>query len=312
MNNRKNIFIKSQEFKNFLLIFPFMMLVFIFSYLPLYGWIYAFYNYIPGMKLSDCEFTGLKFFTMMFADEIQRTETIRVLKNTFGISFISLMTTPLSVIFALFLVEIKVGWFKKIVQTMTTLPNFLSWVLVYAFAFAMFSTDDGFVNRVLISLHLISEPINFLASDNNVWLTQIGYGIWKGLGWSAIIYLATISSIDNEMYEAAEIDGAGRFSVMWHITVPCLMPTYFVMLLLSIANFLNNGVQQFYVFQNAINKDYIEVLDLYVYNVGLKNGMSGFNYSFSTAIGILKSLVSVSLLFVVNFLSVKVRNQKIV
>lgn len=140
-----------------------------------------------------------------------------------------------------------------------------------------------------------------------VWLSMWLWGTWKGLGWSAIMYIAALTGIDQEQYEAAAVDGAGRMQKIWHITIPGLLPTYFVLLLLSIANLVNNGMEQYFVFQNAMNKEYIEVLDLYVYN----QGMVGINYSYSTAVSILKSIVSVTLLFVANMSSKLTRGESI-
>jgi len=292
----------------FLMAIPFIVLTLVFSYLPLYGWIYAFYDYRPGIPLFENEYVGFKFFADLLSDDIQRQDTIRVLKNTFGISFLSLATSPLPVIFAIFIMEIKNKSFKKIVQTATTLPNFISWILVYAVFFSMFSIDDGFVNRVLLNLNLISEPLNILGSGENVWIFQTLVSVWKTLGWSAIIYLAAITGIDQELYDAAKVDGAGRFSSIWHITVPGIMPTFFVLLLLSAANIINNGMEQYFVFQNPMTKDSIEVLDLYVYNQGIAN----IHYSLATAISVLKSLVSVALLFAINRLSKIVRGHSII
>ena len=295
-------------FRLFLLVLPLLILVFVFSYLPLYGWIYAFFDYKPGRDLFSCEFVGFQNFKMMFTDRYAIASIIRVMKNTLGMSFLGIVTSVLPMIFAILLSEIKAMPFRKTVQTLVTIPNFISWVLVYSIAYAMFSTSDGLVNRILVNSGALKEGINFLASGSHVWLTMIGYGIWKGLGWSAIIYIAALTSIDAEQYEAAKIDGAGRLQLILHITVPGLLPTFFVLLLLSIGNLLNNGMEQYFVFQNAMNKDAIEVLDLYVYN----QGMVGYHYSFATAVGLLKSVVSVILLFFANFMSKITRGESII
>lgn len=223
-------------------------------------------------------------------------------------SFLSILSSPLPVIFAICLMEMKTKRFRSLVQTLTTLPNFISWVLVYSIAWSIFSINDGFLNRFLMSANFISTEINFLASSNHVWLTMLGYSIWKTLGWNSIMYIAAITAIDSQQYEAAMVDGANRFQRIWHITVPGILPTYFVLLLLSIANFINNGMEQYYLFQNPMNKSAIEVLDLYVYNMG----MVGQNISYSTAVGVLKSLVSVGLLFFANGMSKVVRKESII
>ncbi|KQN98923.1 putative aldouronate transport system permease protein [Paenibacillus algorifonticola] len=291
----------------FLMALPFLVLAFLFSYLPLYGWIYAFYDYRPGIPLSASEFMGFDWFTSMISNEIQRQEVLRVLRNTFAISSLNIATSVLPVIFAVFLVELRSTRFKKIVQTLTTLPNFISWVLVYSFAFMLFSVDNGFLNNLLLDLGWISRPLNILASDDHTWMAMTLWSVWKGLGWGAIMYIAAITGIDQEIYEAARVDGAGRFRLMWHVTVPGIMPTFFVLLLLSIGNFINNGMEQFYVFQNAMNTNHIEVLDLYVYNIGMTNS----NFGFATAVSMLKSLVSLFLLFVANSMSKIIRGDSI-
>ena len=305
IKNKKEL---SQGVKLFLLILPFVVLSFIFSYLPLYGWVYALFEYRPPLRLSQCEFVGFKWFTLLFGNAMQIKQLLKVMRNTFAMSGLGVLVSVLPVMFAVFLTEIKTTWYKKTVQTFTTLPNFISWVLVYSVAFSLFS-NSGMVNNVLQSMGVISEPIKFLDSDNNTWLKMCFWGVWKGLGWSAIMYLAAISGIDQELYEAARVDGAGRFRLMWHITVPGLLPTYFVLLLLSIANFLSNGLDQYYVFQNAFNREHIQVLDLYVYNISMGGSNS---YSLATVISMLKSIISVTLLIGVNSFSKAVRGNSIV
>lgn len=293
--------------KLFLLIVPFLILSFLFSYFPLHGWIYALYDYRAPLKLSQCEFVGLKWFKTLFSNPTQVSQLMTVMKNTFAMSLLGIATSFLPVLFAVFLNEIKCKWFKNLVQTFTTLPNFISWTLVYSVAFCLFSTT-GMLNTVLQSIGLISEPLKILDSGEHVWLSMLLWNTWKGLGWGAIMYLAAIAGIDQELYEAARVDGAGRWHLIKNITIPSLMPTYFVMLMLSVANFLNNGMDQYYVFQNAFNKQSIQVLDLYVYNIG----MTGKSLSLATAIGVLKSAVSVTLLAIVNFVSKRTRGENII
>ena len=299
---------KSWEGKKlFLLILPFLILSFLFSYFPLHGWVYALYDYRAPLKLSQCEFVGLKWFRTLFSNKTQVAQLIQVMKNTFAMSLLGIATSFLPVLFAVFLNEIKCKWFKNLVQTFTTLPNFISWTLVYSVAFCLFSSS-GMLNTVLQNIGLISEPLKILDSGNHVWLSMLLWNTWKGLGWGAIMYLAAIAGIDQELYDAAKVDGAGRWQLIKNITIPSLMPTYFVMLMLSVANFLNNGMDQYYVFQNSFNKQTIQVLDLYVYNIG----MTGRSLSLATAIGILKSAVSVTLLAIVNFVSKKTRGASII
>lgn len=291
----------------FLYMLPFLLLCFAFSYFPLHGWIYSFYDYKPPLKLSQCNFMGLRWFKMIFVNPAQVRQLFIVMRNTFAMSFLNIATSVLPLFFAVFLNEIKCKWFRKMVQTLTTIPNFISWVLVYAVAFCLFS-NTGMVNTVLQNLGVILKPIKFLDSDSHTYIAMLLWSTWKGLGWGAIMYLASIAGIDQEMYEAARVDGAGRFQLMRYITLPEMMPTYFVMLMLSVANFLNNGMDQYFVFQNAFNKAHIQVLDLYVYNIG----MTGSSLSLATAISMLKSLISVTLLMAVNRISKKIRGVSLV
>lgn len=291
----------------FLYMLPFLLLCFAFSYFPFHGWIYSFYDYKPPLKLSQCNFMGLRWFKMIFVNPAQVRQLFIVMRNTFAMSFLNIATSVLPLFFAVFLNEIKCKWFRKMVQTLTTIPNFISWVLVYAVAFCLFS-NTGMVNTVLQNLGVILKPIKFLDSDSHTYIAMLLWSTWKGLGWGAIMYLASIAGIDQEMYEAARVDGAGRFQLMRYITLPELMPTYFVMLMLSVANFLNNGMDQYFVFQNAFNKAHIQVLDLYVYNIG----MTGSSLSLATAISMLKSLISVTLLMAVNGISKKIRGVSLV
>lgn len=290
-----------------LYILPFLVLVFLFSYYPLYGWVYSLFDYRAPLKLSQCDFVGLKWFKALYSNPTQVRQMIVVLKNTFAMSFLNLATSILPLFFAMFLSEIKTKWFKNLVQTFTTLPNFISWTLVYAVAFSLFSST-GMVNSTLQHLGLIIEPIKFLDSSEHVWLSMVLWNIWKGLGWGAIMYLAAIASIDQEMFEAAKVDGAGRFSIMRNITFPSLLPTYLIMLMFAVSNILSNGMDQYYIFQNSFNKQSIQVLDLYVYNIGIASG----SISLATAVGILKSLVSLTLLMIVNYTSKKVRGDSII
>lgn len=293
-------------FRLFLLTLPFIVGVVIFSYLPLFGWAYAFFDYSPGVPLSESTFTGLKWFLMPFKNEVLRSQFMRVMKNTLGINLLYIVTMFLPMIFAVFLVEIPFKRYRKGVQTLTTIPNFISWVLVYSAFFSLLSTE-GLLNNLLVSWGFLQTPKNYLADTSHMWLKMLGYHHWKGLGWGAIVYISAITAIDQEIYEAAEIDGAGRFAKIRHITIPHLIPTFFVLLILQIGNIINNSIDQYMVFSNAMTQDYIEVLDLYVYNNGLKLG----NISYATAIGMWKSIISLLLITGANVFSKRVRGSSI-
>lgn len=297
---------KLNSYKEFLFILPFIILVAIFSYYPLYGWTYAFFDYKPPKPMTMDDFVGFKWFLSIVSSPAKVNQILEVLRNTFAMSGLHIGFSWLPMIFAVFLNEIRNTSFKKVVQTVTTIPNFISWVLVYSVAFNFFNST-GMVNNLLSKIGVISAPIMFLQSSDNVWFTMWMWLTWKNLGWAAIMYLAAIAGIDRELYEAARVDGATRMKMIVHITIPCILPTFFVLLMLNIANILSNGLEQFYVFQNAFNKDYIQVLDLYVFNLA----MGGRSYSVATAISMIKSAVSVVLLCGANAVSKAVRGESL-
>lgn len=297
------------KYKLFLMLLPFLIFVFIFSYLPLYGWRYIFYDYRAAIPISETPFVKFKWFIEMYENEFRRKAIIRVLTNTFAMSGLGIAFSWLPLMFAVFLNEITAKRYKKFVQTITTIPNFISWVLVYSFAFMLLSVDNGLVNVLFKRWGWIEDDVNFLISQKFLWLKMFGWSTWKGLGWGAIMYLASIAGIDKELYEAAEVDGAGRFAKIWNITIPGLLPTYFVLLLLSISNLINNGIEQYWAFENDFTRDKLEVLDLYVYNLGFSNTTS---IPSATIVGMFKTLVSITLLFIANGISKLLRGESIV
>ena len=295
------------KFRLFLMFMPFVLLLFVFAYLPLWGWRYAFFDYHAGDTLSMDKWRGFYWFTYLFKNAATAKDIGRVMANTLIMSGIGIATSWLPMVFAIFLSEIKNMHVRRIIQTCTTIPNFISWVLVYAVAFAIFSTD-GFVSSLFVQQGIWDKGQNLLQDGSNTWLKMWAWGTWKGLGWGSIIYLSAISGIDQQLYEAATVDGAGRFQKMWHITLPELVPTYCVLLTLSIAGILSNGMEQYLCFENPQNTKAIEVLDLYVYKIGINGGL----IPLSTVVGMLKSIVSVVLLFLANNISKVVRGQSVV
>ena len=297
-----------EKYRLFLMMLPVILLSFIFAYLPIWGWRYAFFDYKPGGTIGADNYVGLKWFGSLFNDPATVNDLVRVLRNTLIMSGLGIATSWLPIAFAVLLAEIRSSKFQRTVQTLTTIPNFISWVLVYAIAICIFSTD-GFVNSFLTNvLQQTGANTNYLQIADHTWLKMLLWGTWKGIGWSAIIYIAGIAGIDQQLYEAARVDGANRFRCIWHITIPGLIPTYMVMLLMSIAGILSNGMEQYLVFENAMNKDVIEVLDLYVYHIGIGQNQ----IPLSTVVGISKSLIGVTLLFGANGISKAVRGESII
>ena len=287
-----------------LLAVPFILFVIAFFYVPLCGWILAFINYKPGLNIFQCDFVGLYYFKLIFKEWNKFSQ---VLTNTLAISFLSILCAPLPAIFAIFLSELKGVRFKKVVQTITTIPNFVSWIIVYALAYALFSSD-GVVNHLLLSAGAVDKATNLLGNSDAVWFFQTFLLVWKTIGWNAIIYFAAIAGIDNELYDAASVDGAGRFQKILHVTVPGISSTFFVLLLLQISNLLTQGVDQYLAFYNSMVADKINVLDLYVYRLGLVTQ----DYSYATAVGIFKSVISIILLMSANGLSKKIRGESLI
>ena len=298
---------KLRGIKYLLLAVPFLIYVFAFSYVPLVGWIYSVFDYKIGQKFLDfgsMVFVGLGNFQKLFTE---RSEVLRVLRNTLALSALGLLATPVPVVFAIMFNEIKNSKFKKIVQTATTLPNFISWIIVYGVAFAFFSVN-GFVSVLMQKIGIQPPVMGILGDVDHTWVLQWIQGIWKSFGWSAIIYIAAITGIDSELYDAAKVDGANKIQSILHITIPGIMPTYVVMFLLAVSNILSNGFDQYFMFYNPMVADKIEVLDYYVYKVGFYIN----DYSYSITLGMLKSILGIVLLFTANALSKKIRGESIV
>ena len=290
--------------KYLLIALPFMVLAAAFYYVPLFSWAYAFFKYHLGHPITDMPFVGLANFRKLLA---QWQEVARVLRNTLAMSFLNILCTPLPMIFAIMLNEVHHARYKKFIQTATTLPNFISWFIVYELASAIFSSG-GLIAVIQGRFGNVQTGTDILGNNDIVWIFQLLLGIWKGLGWQAIIYLAAISGIDQELYDAARVDGADKMRTIMHVTVPGLMPTFMVLLLLQVSNLLNNGLDQYFVFYNPSVADKIEVLDYYVYKIGILVN----DYSYSIVLGMFKTLISVLLLFSVNGISKKVRGESIV
>ena len=288
----------------YLFILPAVVWFLIFNYYPMYGLLLAFKNYKYNLGILGSPWVGVKWFRKFLLDRsfwqiIRNTLSISVLKLVFGF--------PMPIIMALMLDSLRNQKFKRVIQTISYMPHFISWVVVSAMLTKLLSPYGGLVNEVRKMLDPNAQSIFYMGQRSYFLPMVILSDIWKGVGWGSINYLSALTGIDSQQYEAAVIDGAGRFRQALHITLPGIMPTFLVLFLLSIANFMSTGFQQYYVFQNSMVYSKIEVLDVYIYKMGLKL----FDYSYSTAIGIIKSILSVLLLFVANFLARKVRGSNI-
>lgn len=276
-----------------LLCIPIIIWVIIFAYVPMYGLLIAFVDYIPGMSIFDCKFVGLKYFK----DFVLSPVFLQLLRNTLAMSLMGLtfgFAAP--ILFALCVNELKDGKFKKAVQTTSYLPHFISWVVAGSMIFMLLS-NEGVINDILLRLGLIGKAIPFLTEGKYYWVMYTIANIWKGMGWSSIIYLSAMSSMDNELIEAGAVDGMGRLGVVRYVILPTILPTIVVQWILGIGNILNAGFEQHLVLGNAATQNYWDVIDTYAYRYGIQLGY----YSIGTAVGLMKSVIGLILVWATNW-----------
>ncbi len=292
--NEKKITWKEVKRQKVLLIWSAAIVIYgiIFYYLPLGGWITAFQNYKPKDGLFHSKFVGLDKFKFLFSDDT----FIKVVRNTVAMGGINLVVTfVMAIVFAILLNEVKNTFGKKTVQTISYLPHFLSWIIVTGILHDVLS-GTGIINEVLMKLSIVDQPINFFAHTTYFWPIVAFANVWKETGWNAIIYLSAITAIDPSLYEAASMDGAGRWAKIKHITLPGIRPTIMILLLMNVGNVLNAGFEIQYLLGNGLVKSVSETIDIYV----LKWGISQNDFSLGTAAGIFKSLVSIILIVIAN------------
>ncbi len=267
----------------------------IFCYLPLAGWAIGFQNYKPKLGIFGSQFIGLAKFRQLFDDPV----FLQVLRNTLCMGVLNLVFCFITAIaFAILLNEVHSAGGKKIVQTISYLPHFLSWIIVTAILHDMLSSS-GIVNELLVKMHILEQPLNFFAHPNLFWGIVAFANVWKETGWNAIIYLAAITAIDPALYEAAQIDGAGRWARIKAVTLPGMRPIIIIQLLLSVGNVLNAGFEVQYLLGNGLVQSVSQTIDIYV----LKWGITQTDYALGTAAGIFKSVVSIILIAGANWVA---------
>ncbi|WP_405169606.1 ABC transporter permease [Paenibacillus sp. FSL H3-0286] len=280
----------------YLISLPGIIFFIVFKYLPLAGSIMAFQNYNIFKGFTGSPWVGLDQFRRMFT----YPEFLRILENTILIGLYDMVFAfPVPIIFALLLNEVRKAFYKRILQTVVYLPHFLSWVIIGGIMIGILSPTTGIVNQILNTFGL--DSVYFLGEDSYIRTILVGTGIWKDSGWGTIVYLAALAAVNPELYEAARIDGANRWKQTLSITIPTILPTIMIMFLLHIGNFLDFGFERVFVFINSLNETNGDILDTYIYRVGLIDQQ----YSYTTAIGLFKSVVGLLLVMIGNTLSKK-------
>ncbi|AVM25085.1 ABC transporter permease [Bacillus pumilus] len=285
----------SQKFL-YLMILPGLIYFLVFKYVPMWGLIIAFQDYQPFLGILGSEWVGFKHFIRLFTEPT----FFFLLKNTLILFAMNVVIFfPIPILLALLLNEVRLALFKKFVQTMIYIPHFMSWVIVVSLSFVLLTVDGGLINELIAFFG--GEKINFLLSQDWFRPMYILQVIWREAGWSTIIYLAAITAVDPQLYEAAKMDGAGRMRQMWHITLPAIKSVIVVLLILKIGDTLELGFEHVYLLLNATNREVAEIFDTYVYTAGLKQGQ----FSYSTAVGLFKAAVGLILVMLANRLAKK-------
>ena len=280
-----------QHYWLYVLMIPGLLYMIIFNYLPMGGLIMAFEDFSPYngdtifQALFGSPFAGLKYFQKLFTGP----DFWRLLRNTLAISLANLLFAfPAPIILALLLNELRCKWFKRFTQTLVYIPHFVSIVIVAVLTMQLFSTTDGIVYHFFVTIFGKAHAPDIMSDPGLFPAMIVGQNIWKETGYGTIIYLAALSSVDSQLYEAAKIDGAGRWQLMWHITLPSIRGTIVLMLIMKVGSLLNTGYEQIFLMQNSMNRSVSEVFDTYIYTKGVVGGQ----YSLATAAGLFKSIVS--------------------
>ena len=283
-----------------LLILPGIIFIFVFMYIPMYGILMAFQEYQLGDMPGFSKWAGLEYFRQLFTDPFFP----RVIRNTIAMSLLRIgIGFPMPILFALILNEVRIAKFKKPVQTISYLPHFISWVVAAALFFDLLDVDNGVINNGLLALGLIKEPIFFFGRSQYFWALATVTDIWKTIGWNAIIFIAAITSVDPELYEAAAIDGAGRIKRIWYITLQCILPTIVILFILTVGSLLSSNFDQVFMLTRQLNNsslmEHADVIDTYIMRFGLRN----MRFSFAAAAGFFRTIVNFSLLLFANWLA---------
>ncbi|MBD0378691.1 sugar ABC transporter permease [Paenibacillus sp. WST5] len=286
--NRRRL---KQNIPLFIMLIPVFAYYILFKYWPMGGLVIAFKNYNFADGILHSPWVGLKNFSILFSS----SETLQIIWNTFWLSLLNLAVGfPVPIFLAILLNEVRRTWFKKWLQTIIYLPHFFSWVIVAGLVLSLFATDYGSINKILKLLSI--EPITFLYESSSWVAIFVGSGVWKEMGFSTIIYLAALTTIDPALYESAGMDGASKWRQMWHITIPGIRHTIILLLILAMGQLMEVGFDQVYNLQNSAVADVSEVISTYIYKIGLGNAQ----FSVTTAMGLFESVIGCTLVLVAN------------
>lgn len=270
----------------YIMLLPGFLYFILFRYVPMGGLVIAFKEYSPFRGIWGSPWCGFSQFTKFF----DTPDFGRLLRNTLGISLLQLLIYfPAPIILSLFLNEVRHAGYKRVVQTLVYIPHFVSWVIVASLTYQLFNVSDGIINVLINSV--TGSTVDILSKGSYFWGLIVGQDIWRETGYGTIIFLAALAGVDQEMYEAARVDGAGRWRLMWHITLPAIKGTIIMMLILRVGGLLNTGYEQIFLMRNDLNMEFADVFDTYIYTRGIVNAQ----YSFSSAAGMFKSIVGMIL-----------------
>ncbi|WP_245308365.1 ABC transporter permease [Halalkalibacter urbisdiaboli] len=276
----------------YVLLIPGILYFIIFKIIPMWGVLIAFQNYSPFLGFWESTWVGFSHFENFFTNP----DFFRLLRNTLILALYDLVFFfPAPIILALLLNEIRLSIYKRTIQTLVYVPHFMSWVIIASITYVFLTTSGGVVNEIIANI--TGEKVSFLSHPDWFRPMIIAQIIWKESGWGTVIFLAALASVSQEQYEAAIVDGAGRFRRMWHVTLPALRSTIVILLILRLGNFLDQGFQQIYLMTNSLNRSVADVFDTYVYFVGITQGA----FSYSTAVGLFKGVVGLILIFGANY-----------
>ncbi|PYI50788.1 ABC transporter permease [Paenibacillus flagellatus] len=278
----------------FLLALPGIAFFILFKYVPIGGLVIAFQNYSPFFGIFKSEWVGLAHFQRFFSND----DFYLLLRNTLVINLLSLtFFFPFPIVLSLLLNELRSMVFKRVVQSVLYIPHFMSWVLISGLTYLMLSQSEGMVNKLFASLGW--ETIDFLTNSDYFWGLITAQSMWKEAGWGTIVFLAAIAGTDPQLYEAARMDGAGRFRQMWHITLPAIRNVIMILFILQLGSIMDTGFEQIYLMMNGAVSEVADVFDTYVFRSGIQQGQ----FSYSTAIGLFKSVIGIVLVTGANFLA---------